>query len=99
MLLIEGAGGLLAPLGESYTALDLIVKLRCEAIVVAPNRLGTINHTLLTVRALEAAGAEVKVALVGARNPDPSALSNASVLGQLLARTPVLNVPYLGELR
>jgi dethiobiotin synthetase len=51
-LLIEGAGGLLAPLGEGYTALDLMRKLDCEVIVVASNQLGTINHTLLTVRAL-----------------------------------------------
>jgi dethiobiotin synthetase len=55
VLLIEGAGGLLAPLGESpvYTALDLIAKLDCEVLVVSRNRLGTINHTLLTLDALQ----------------------------------------------
>src|SRR5205823_10390512 len=53
LLLIEGAGGLLAPLGPRYTALEIIGKLRCKVIVVAANRLGTINHTLLTVRALQ----------------------------------------------
>jgi dethiobiotin synthetase len=62
-LLIEGAGGLLAPLGEDFNLLDLLLRF-CppsplprpspQVIVVAPNRLGTINHTLLTVRALHA---------------------------------------------
>jgi dethiobiotin synthetase len=50
-LLIEGAGGLLAPLGDSFTALDLIAQLNCDVIIVARNQLGTINHTLLAVRA------------------------------------------------
>jgi dethiobiotin synthetase len=53
LLLIEGAGGLLAPLGEGYTNLDLIRQLRCEVIIVARNELGTINHTLLTIHALQ----------------------------------------------
>lgn len=56
-LLIEGAGGLLVPLGERYTVLDLIVALACEVVVVAANKLGTINHTLLTIDALRHAGA------------------------------------------
>jgi dethiobiotin synthetase len=86
-LLIEGAGGLLAPLGEPnsqfkvrsskhYTAFDLIIALRCSVIVVAPNRLGTINHTLLTVRALQASKSrEIKVVLMDIN--DPSALRDA----------------------
>src|SRR3954447_582296 len=53
-LLIEGAGGLLAPLGEGYNALDLIQELKCRSIVVAGNRLGTLNHTLLTVNMFKA---------------------------------------------
>ena len=52
VLLIEGAGGLLVPLGPQYFVLDLIRKLRCEVIVVARNKLGTLNHTLLTIQAL-----------------------------------------------
>ena len=48
-LLIEGIGGVMVPLGEGFSVLDLIAKLGCEAIVVSRNRLGTINHTLLTV--------------------------------------------------
>jgi len=51
-LLIEGVGGLLVPLGDYYTVLDLISRLDCEIIIVARNQLGTITLTLLTVHAL-----------------------------------------------
>ena len=54
VLLVEGAGGLLAPLGENYTVRDLIAALPCKPFVVSRNRLGTINHTLLTVKSLQA---------------------------------------------
>ena len=53
VLLIEGAGGLLVPLGPKFSILDLIRELCCEVIVVSCNKLGTLNHTMLTVQALE----------------------------------------------
>src|SRR5688572_3726274 len=52
LLVIEGAGGLLTPLGDGFDAADLICALGAEPIVVAANRLGVLNHTLLTVEAL-----------------------------------------------
>jgi dethiobiotin synthetase len=68
-LLIEGVGGLLVPLGDGYTVLDLITELarQCgssshstlEVLVVSRNQLGTLNHTLLTVGALRRALASV----------------------------------------
>jgi dethiobiotin synthetase len=96
-LLIEGAGGLLAPLGERFTALDLIARLQCKVIVAAPNRLGVLNHTLLTVQALRGAAAgPLKVVLMSGRHPDPSAESNPSVLAEWVAPAPVFQAPFLG---
>lgn len=96
-LLIEGSGGLLVPLGENFTVADLVAKLRCETIVVSRNRLGTINHTLLSVEALRARGVrQLKVALMEQRVRDESAASNAEILAELLAPTHVVAVPYLG---
>lgn len=51
-LLVEGAGGLLAPLDETHSMLDLIEAFDCPVVVVARTGLGTINHTLLTLGAL-----------------------------------------------
>ncbi|HEX8323930.1 MAG TPA: dethiobiotin synthase [Tepidisphaeraceae bacterium] len=57
--IIEGAGGVLTPLDDVHTIRDLIVAFGLPAIVVATPRLGTINHTLLSIEALRAAGIDV----------------------------------------
>jgi len=97
-LLIEGAGGLFTPLGPGYSAADLIAALNCGVIVASLNRLGTLNHTLLTVRALQQAGIQcLKVVLLNRRQTDSSSASNRKILAQLLTRAPVLAVPFLGS--
>ena len=53
-LIVEGSGGLLVPLGEGFTVADVIANLECDVVVVGKNKLGTLNHTLLTVEALRA---------------------------------------------
>ena len=58
-LIIEGAGGVMVPLNEDFMVIDLIKKLGVPALVVAPNRLGVINHTLLTIQALRGAGIDI----------------------------------------
>ncbi len=57
-LVIEGAGGLLVPLNEEETILDLI-KNDYKVIVVSRHYLGSINHTLLTLSELRRRGLEV----------------------------------------
>ena len=52
-LIIEGAGGCLVPLNDDDVIADLIAKLKCDTIVVSNHYLGSINHTLLTIEALE----------------------------------------------
>jgi dethiobiotin synthetase len=97
-LLVEGAGGLLVPLGERYSALDLVKKLRCRVIVVAQNRLGTINHTLLTVDRLLKSGVRCAgVVLMETRVKDLSSASNYAVLKELLGKTPLVRFPCLGR--
>jgi dethiobiotin synthetase len=96
-LLIEGIGGLLVPLARGFSVRDLIASLQCEVIVVARNRLGTINHTWLTVEALKTIDNKgLKVVLMSHKNEDASAGSNRRTLAQLLAPTPVLPLPFLG---
>lgn len=67
----EGAGGLLTPLNETDTMLDLALHLGFPVIVAARTTLGTINHTLLTLRALRAAGKEpLGVVMLGPENAE-----------------------------
>lgn len=57
-LVIEGAGGLLVPLNDSETILDLILP-EDKIIVVSRHYLGSINHTLLTIEALKNKGLSI----------------------------------------
>ena len=100
LLLVEGAGGLLTPLGDNFSAADLITELQAEAIVVAANRLGVLNHTLLTVEALRHRGVKrIRVALVELSGADLSRKSNLTDLIKLLATTPILPIPCLENYR
>ncbi|WP_299337661.1 dethiobiotin synthase [uncultured Psychroserpens sp.] len=63
-LVIEGAGGLLVPLNNKQTILDLI-KPEYKVIVVSRHYLGSINHTLLTINLLKEKGFNVSVIFSG----------------------------------
>ncbi len=67
-LIIEGAGGLLVPLNDDKTVLD-IIKPDYKVIVVSRHYLGSINHTLLTVNALKEKGFEVSIIFSGDEHP------------------------------
>lgn len=58
-LIVEGAGGVLSPLSERHVMIDLMARLGLPAIVVARDRLGAINQTLLSLQALRARSIEV----------------------------------------
>lgn len=53
-IIVEGAGGVMTPVNKDYLMLDLIKLLKLPTIIVASSKLGTINHTLLTLAALRA---------------------------------------------
>ncbi len=63
-LVIEGAGGLLVPLNDKNTLLD-VIKPDYKVIVVSRHYLGSINHTLLTVNLLKEKGFEVALIFSG----------------------------------
>ena len=67
-LVIEGAGGLLVPLNDMDTVLDLILP-NYKVIVVSRHYLGSINHTLLTVNWLQLKGYDVSLIFSGDENP------------------------------
>jgi dethiobiotin synthetase len=70
-LIAEGAGGVLVPINDSQTMLDLMRHLAMPVVVASRSALGTINHTLLTVKALRDAGVEIRgVVMIGKENRD-----------------------------
>ena len=59
LALIEGAGGLLTPLNETENLLDVFALVNAPFILVAANKLGMINHALLSLNLLRARGLPV----------------------------------------
>lgn len=52
-LVIEGAGGLMVPINKQDCIIDLIEQIEAEVVLVSRNYLGSINHTLLSIEALQ----------------------------------------------
>ncbi|MFZ5478196.1 MAG: dethiobiotin synthase [Myxococcota bacterium] len=97
--LVEGVGGWEVPLAPPLRVSDLAVALGFPVLVVAPNRLGVLNHTLLTVEAVRRRGLVVAgVALVGGAGDDPSAAHNLADLRGLLEGVAVRPFPWLADL-
>jgi dethiobiotin synthetase len=70
VLLVEGAGGLLVPVGERWTIADLAARLALPLVIVARAGLGTVNHTLLTVEAARQRGLQVAGVVLNGRRRD-----------------------------
>ena len=102
VLVVEGVGGLLAPLANGKTVASLGQALGAQLVVVAPNRVGVINQVLLTVEAAAKRGLEVVcVVLMGQKEPDDSVPENANLILQNLPKTTdfkgVIEFPHLGS--
>lgn len=97
--LVEGAGGLLSPISDADLNADLACDLGLPLIVVAANRLGTINHTLLTLEAAAARRLDVRCVVVSdvSAQLDESAATNAAELRRLTT-TPIVEIRLGGEL-
>jgi dethiobiotin synthetase len=72
ILIIEGVGGVLVPLSRDLLLADMIAELTLPVLVIARSRLGTLNHTLLTIEALTSRGVPITgVLLNGLDEEDP----------------------------
>jgi len=90
MLIVEGAGGLMVPVTADRLMVDLVMEMGYPLLVVAANRLGCINHLMLTLDA--ASKRKIEIAGVVLNEPDdlsdPSGKTNAGMIGDLTAFRP-----------
>ncbi len=97
-LLVEGAGGLLSPLGEGFAARELITAVRAVPILVCPNRLGAINQVRLVMAALPAGAARrARIVLFDPHRMDFSTRSNALALGLFFGKERIHRLPWLPQ--
>ena len=91
-LIIETAGGVMVPLTKNYLTIDLLSRWRLPVILVARTSLGTINHSLLTIEALNRRLINIKgIAFIG--DEDSAAQHTIAVIGGVrhLGRLPLLD--------
>src|SRR5208282_1508615 len=83
--LVEGVGGLLVPLSDSFSVCDLAAALALPLLIAARPGLGTINHSLLTLRAARCAGLDVRAIVLTPWPQRPSQLerSNLDTIAEL----------------
>lgn len=95
--IVEGAGGIMVPVYKRYLYLELIKDLDIPVIIVSRPGLGTINHTLLTIRTAQSRGIKILGVIINYAAKIKKSLSektNPEVIEQL-GGAPVLGiVPY-----
>ena len=102
-LIVEGAGGVMVPLNDSATMLDLMTALDMPVVVVALDGLGTINHTLLTLAALRQAGLELLGVVFNQPEPpaDDDAFlrhDNPATISRFSGAAVLGNIPHTADL-
>lgn len=91
-LVVEGAGGLMVPLGDQSYVIDLARDLDLPLILVARSTLGTINHTLLSLEAIRRRGLPLAgVVINGPETPHNRAAIERYGRVQIIAEIPRLD--------
>jgi dethiobiotin synthetase len=98
-LVVEGAGGLFVPLDERHDVIDLVVALALPVVLVARAGLGTLNHTALSLEALERRGARVAAVVLsqGTAGRDASVKDNADWIRRRHGVKVLGPVPFLAN--
>lgn len=76
IVLLEGAGGLMVPITNDLTTIDYIEKYRYPVILVTSGRLGSINHTLLSLQACQTRNIEVEMVIYNLFPKEDTLISN-----------------------
>lgn len=99
-VLVEGAGGLLAPLTARESYADLAVALGLPVVLVARAGLGTVNHTALTVEALRARGLTLAGIVLNRAAPgdDASVPHNAAEIARITGCEPIGPLPFVADI-
>lgn len=99
-LVVEGIGGLMVPFQESYFVSDLVKEFGLPVVIVASTKLGTINHTLLTIEMSRSRGLNVKGVIFNHFNEGALSVAEKTAPQVIkdLAKIPVLGIiPHMKD--
>ena len=101
LMLIEGIGGLLVPITNRYNVANLALEMGLPLIIVSRLRLGTLNHTLLTINAARQHGLKIKGVILNQKesNTLDSVEKQQSTLIKELSDIPILGIcPFIKDI-
>jgi dethiobiotin synthetase len=100
VVLAEGIGGVMAPLSENETVLDLMATLDWPALIVGGSYLGTLSHTLTAVEAVRMRGVAIAGIVISesAESPVPLA-ETVETVARFAAGLPVIGLPRIDPAR
>lgn len=96
LVFIEGIGGVMVPIDKNFFYIDLVRACNGNAILVAKNQLGVLNHVFLNIEIFRKN--EIfcpAVALVEQENPDLSAKSNIEIISEISRQIATFEIPFL----
>ncbi len=96
VVVVEGAGGLLSPMGEDFDSRDLIAALKATPVIVGSNKLGAVNQVRLVLAALPRGTARrARIVLVNPPKPDAASRTNLELLREFVAAEQLRVMPWL----
>lgn len=99
-LIVEGIGGVLVPITPHLLVVDLILEMKYPVIIVARAKLGTINHTLLTVEALTRRGIRIDGIVLNGfdeRKASFAEKTNAGIIEGLTGIPVLATLPFISD--
>lgn len=98
VILVEGAGGLLSPMGDHFSTRELIGALGADMLIAARNELGVVNHVRLTLEAMPPLlRARARVALMAPRRETEASRTNAGLLAEFIGESHIVPLPWLAR--
>ena len=97
IILVEGSGGILVPLAKGLSVCDLVARLGLSVLIVVKNRLGCVNHALLTVEAVSQRDIPVEGLIFSRVNEEESQSPEELLVDNIRTVEEITGVPVLGE--
>jgi dethiobiotin synthetase len=99
MLLVEGMGGIMTPILKNYFITDLIKEMKLPAVIVTRTKVGTVNHTIMTIKMCQKYKIPIKGIIINNFDSDGYAVKSLKRDLQSLTGIPILGtIPYIDDL-
>ena len=99
LIFVEGIGGLMVPITKNFLFIDIISELKAPVILTAKNKLGAINHALLSIKILKKYSLKcISIVLMNEAKSDLSSKSNCEIIAEYSGEIEVLEIPFLRDI-